>query len=300
MSDVNSIAEKEGWARAVDHWIAETHPLDGAFYREYACSEERANWRYLLSLTPACRVLDIGSGLGATACGLARVVGSVTAVDATIENLRFVRLRCLQEGITNVRCINTDLVQLPQLPFADDCFDLAAMIGLLGWTGDAKTEQSPMKTQREVLARVRRVLKPEGKLYLAIENRFGATYLTGKPDEHTGLRFVTVLPRALADLYSRISRNRPYRTYTHSIHRLKRLLHSCGFKSTRFFFPAWHYAAPRYYVSLDTSQGLDFLLNSLLAGHPRLSSPARAIATAAVRLGLHRAFSPAFAVIAGN
>lgn len=298
MSKTLHIAETEGWAKGVDYYIAVTHPTEADFYRDYACNEERANWRFLLPMSPDSKVIDIGSGLGIIATALSRVVGEVVALDATYENLRFVDIRCRQEGIANVTTVNADIVHYPRLPFPDNYFDLASMIGVLEWTGDAQPEVRAMETQKSVLKKVWRVLKPDGKLYLAIENRFGFRYFLGKADEHTNLRFATLLPRGLADFYSRAIRKKPYRTYTHSLAGLGRLLRDCGFSGTRFYSPILYYVNPNYYVSLESPEPFDYLLSHSLRGHPRMNPVIHNLGRLAIRLGLQRIFCPAFAVIA--
>lgn len=298
MSKILEIAEAEGWVKGVDYYVAVTCPTEDGFYRDYVCNEERANWRFLLSLSPDSKVLDIGSGLGVISIALSRVVGQVVALDATYENLRFIDIRCRQENVTNVTLINADVVHHPHLPFPDNYFDLAAMIGVLGWTGDLQPEVNAMETQKSVLNKIWRALKPGGRLYLAIENRFGFTYFLGKPDEHTNLRFVTMLPRRLADLYSRVVRKKPYRTYTHSIAGLRRLLRDCGFSKTELYFPVLHYANPRYYVSLESPEPSDYLLSHILQSHPKTNPVALGLGRLATRLRLHHLFCPTFAVIA--
>ena len=300
MSDALEIAEEEGWVKGVDHYIATTHPTDDGFLREYACNEERANWRFLLSLSSDSKVLDLGSGWGATAIALSRVVSKVVALDATYENLRFIDIRCQQENITNVVPVNADVVHYARLPLPDNYFDLVVMVGVLEWMGDAQPEEDAVETQKSVLGKVRRTLKPSGKLYLAIENRFGFTYFLGKPDEHTNLRFVTLLPRWLADIYSRIVRKKPYRTYTHSRNGLRHLLRECGFSKMEFYSPISYYINPRYYVSLESPEACDYLLGQILRSHPKMNGVTRTLGRWAVRLGLLRSCSPTFAVIAGS
>jgi len=300
MSEVLGVAEEEGWVKGVDHYIATTHPTDNDFLREYACNEERANWRFLLSLSPDSKVLDLGSGWGATAVALSRAASKVVALDATYENLRFIDIRCQQENITNVVPVNTDIVRYAHLPLPDNYFDLVVMVRVLEWMGDAQPEANGLETQKSVLGKIRRTLKPNGKLYLAIENRFGFTYFLGKPDEHTNLRFVTLLPRGLADIYSRIVRKKPYRTYTHSRNGLRHLLRECGFSKMEFYSPIPYYINPRYYVSLESSEAFDYLLDQILRSHPKMNAMTCALGRLAVRLGLLRSFSPTFAVIAGS
>jgi ubiquinone/menaquinone biosynthesis C-methylase UbiE len=253
-----------------------------------------------LSLSSDSKVLDIGSDWGNVAIALSRVAGEVVALDAVYENLQFMDIRCQQESVTNVIPINADVVHYAHLPLPDNYFDLAVMIGVLPKMSDARSAASTTETQKLVLRKVRRALKPEGKLYLATENRFGFTYFLNKPDEHTNLRFVTLMPRSVADVYSRVIRNKPYRTYTYSMNSLRRLLRDCGFPKIEFFLPIPFYVKPRYYVSIESPEAFNHLLSHTLRSHPRMNSVTYAIGRLIIRLGLQRSFSPAFAVIAGS
>jgi ubiquinone/menaquinone biosynthesis C-methylase UbiE len=298
MLQILEIAESEGWAKGVDYYVAVTHPTEDSSYRDYVVNEARANWRFLLSLSSDSKVLDIGSDWGCTSIALSRVAGEVAAIDATYENLQFIDIRCRQENITNVTPVNADIVHYPHLPFPDNYFNLVAMIGILRWIGDAQPEVNAMETQKSALNKIWRVLKSDGKLYLAIENRFGFTYCLGKPEEHTGLRFITMLPRSLANVYSRIARKKPYRAYTYSMNGLRHLLRDSGFSRTEFYFPILHYANPRYYVSLESPEPPGYLISHILQNHPKMNPVAHGIGRLAIQLGFHRLFCPTFAVIA--
>jgi hypothetical protein len=81
------------------------------------------------------------------------------------------------------------------------------------------------------------VLLPGGCLYVGIENRFGGNYLLGAPDEHTGLRYVNVLPRGVANRYSRWMQKKEFTAFTHSYLGLRRMLRQAGFSSIEFWAP---------------------------------------------------------------
>src|SRR5205823_4310509 len=76
-------------------------------------------------------------------------------------------------------------------------------------------ETNPRKVQLRFLEEICRILKPRGQLFVAIENRFDYEYFMGHPDHHSGLRYSSLLPRFLANLYSIFAARRPYRTYTY-------------------------------------------------------------------------------------
>ena len=51
------------------------------------------------------------------------------------------------------------------------------------------------------LKELHRVLKDDGSIYIAIENRIGLQYLAGYPDDHVNIRFVSFLPRWLCRFF---------------------------------------------------------------------------------------------------
>ena len=244
------------------------------------------------------RVLDIGSGWGATVFGLARIAKEVVAFDATSENLRFIDIRRTQMGMHNVHPVQGDLIFYPYLPFPDNYFDVISMVGVLEWLGDAVPDLDPTQVQIQVLDKVRAVLKPDGCLHLAIENRFGYRYFLGQRDEHSNLRFATILPRSLADRYSRLVRRKPYRVYTHSRFALEKLLRDAGFTRLDMYWPVSGYQFPRYFIDLNSRGPFKYFVSNILSAHWKASMPIRMASRFIDWLGLHQYLCPSFVIIA--
>ena len=154
--------------------------------------------------------------------------------------------------------IHTLAAPIKSLPFSDNIFDLVILNGVLEWVGleeDTILEQNwkgkrsekqtysktPEEMQLDVLRELRRVLKPEGSLYIAIENRYGIQYFLGYPDDHNNVRFVTFLPRFLANKISKIMGKGQYRTYIYSPGQLANLLQKSGFKVNSIYGVFPHY-----------------------------------------------------------
>jgi 2-polyprenyl-3-methyl-5-hydroxy-6-metoxy-1,4-benzoquinol methylase len=145
---LNALAAREGWQAAAQEYARTEHPGRYDYYYEYIASEARADFSILAKLTPESRVLDIGSGWGNLATGMARVVGEVYALDSTYENLEFVAIRAAQEGLDNVHPVGASATCLP---FPDEFFDLIVMNGVLEWVGTADHSASPLDLQRQAL-----------------------------------------------------------------------------------------------------------------------------------------------------
>jgi SAM-dependent methyltransferase len=194
--------------------------------------QRRADWRFLLKCQSRGLVLDVGCGLGALSIPLARDNLGVVSVDATQERVKFVEIRCRQEGINNLQPACASALRLP---FPDNYFDTVVLNAVLEWLGLSDEERPPKEVQIQGLREARRVLKLGGEIYLATKNRYAYFYWLGKKDPHSGLRFVTLLPRWLARYYSRLYRNKDYREYLYSYHQYQKLLHHVGFSSIQIY-----------------------------------------------------------------
>jgi hypothetical protein len=108
-----------------------------------------------LDIKPHHKVLEIGTGPGATTFTLARDVGAhVTGVDTSEYMIEQVRKRAVDLGVTD-KCTFVHLEDPNRLPFPDSSFDVVL------------TESVAMHTDTDrMFTEVLRVLKPGGKLGL--------------------------------------------------------------------------------------------------------------------------------------
>ncbi len=209
-------------------------------------------------------VLDAGCGWGGLSFPLARWVRELHAVDPTVGAADAVAARAARDGVSNLVAANADLFALP---FADAVFDAVVVNGVLEWVPVSRTDVSPREAQRLALVEAARTLKPGGRLYLAMENRFALRYLAGARDEHTGLRWLTPLPRALADRYHRWRKGgAPYRCFTHGVGGLRSLVEDAGLELRSVWGPLRDYRyfrfvvpiAPRPELTLLAARGMPF------------------------------------------
>jgi SAM-dependent methyltransferase len=250
------LAEKEGWNKALNDYL---RPISPDTY-QYATDYSRADWRFLLPLSKESKVLDLGSGWGIISLALARTCGSVVSMDETYEKVRFLNIRKTQEKVDNITVVHAG--DLLELPFPDREFDAVVMNGVLEWTGVSSHEADPLTAQKKFLKSTHRCLKDNGILYLGIENRCGYNYFLGDRD-HNGLRFVGLLPRRLADIYSRLAGKGSYKTLIHSYRAYRRLLNQAGFGSLAFYFPVPSYRYPLFTVPLKDPSLLKYFVAHL-------------------------------------
>lgn len=293
--EVYDTAQQHGWRQGLDHAAKIRNKDKSAFY-SYMTGKQRSLFSRITDCSRESVVLDIGSGWGPISIDFAKIAKRVYSLDTTLDNLRFLELRAKQEGINNLVPIHADLTSDEYLPFPADHLDLAIMNGVLEWVPEGCDDSDPVDIQIKTLRKVHRCLKRGGHLYIAIENRFGAHYFMGRPDEHTGLRFVTLLPRFVARMYSKIKRKRDYRCYTHSRSKLETLLRTAGFGDVTTYAILPHYRFPQYIVPLDDGEAWRFLYSSYL--EQKLNPFIRIFGRMGLALGIHRHVVPAFAVLA--
>lgn len=209
-----------GWRQALED-IEPAHP----FFAKRMRSIGLGNWHTLLLLERSGSALDVGCGFGSLALGLGDYYRLAVGMDALSERVRYGSIRASQDGrTTNAFAQGTGL----DLPFDSDSFDLVTLNGVLEWAG-FHAAGDPAMLQRAMLAETRRVLRPQGTLAVAIENRYAMETLVGMHDTHTGERLLPALPRWLANLVMRIKRHKPFRTYLYSRNGYRRLMRASGF-----------------------------------------------------------------------
>ena len=236
-----------GWRRAVDALLPE--PL-----RAYVADPERAAFQDVLPLPPTARVLDVGAGWGGIAAALARHY-EVVALEGVAERARFIALRRQQENLTRLTVIQGDL---HKVPLGLRQFDFIVANGVLEWVALQDPSASPPAVQLIFMHRLRELLAPGGRIYLAIENRYGWSELRGALD-HSGLPYTSLMPRFMARWVCarsgtyRSHFNTGYRTYTYSHRGYARLFEQVGLSIENTWIATAGYNHPARLVPVDSA-----------------------------------------------
>jgi ubiquinone/menaquinone biosynthesis C-methylase UbiE len=261
--------------------------------QEYWFSKLRADFRAILPERRFGVALDLGCGAGAVTGALADSCGEIWGVDACLHSLRILRARAMHAGLSNLHVAHATATALP---FADAQFDLIVMNGVLERVGYAGRYRLVQSSQAEALVEAYRCLRPGGYLYIGIENRFGANYLLGARDEHTGLRWVNVLPRTLANIYSQLARRKEFTAFTHSHLGLRGMLRQAGFQQSSFWSPLPSYREIRMLEPL-MDEGVN-LVEAIAKAVPHRVPGAIVHLSKFVPSFVWRHLSPHFAVVA--
>ncbi len=242
--ELNRLIETERWKVALDRDTLPTISEKKDWF-----TKKRKGFFYLsLDLHKKDIALDIGAGSGVISEVISDRFKQVIACDFNFELCRFMRRRFEQDGIRNIRVIQGSA---NKLPFAEESFDLVIVNGLLEWIPSTKTDSAPKKAQIDFLQSVFHKLRRNGKVVIAIENRFYYRHIFGQKKPHNDIKFTTVLPRFLSNLICRVSRNDIYRNYIYSYWGYKRLLKKVGFDNIEILLALPSYYTPNYVVPLE-------------------------------------------------
>lgn len=177
-------------------------------------------------------VLEIGCGMGAITGSLCEYCGKVTAVELSQRRALATLLRCREKENLEIIVGNLNDIEF------DRKFDYITLIGVLEYQGSYTTSENPYK---DFLKKVKTLLKPAGKLLIAIENQYGLKYWCGAREDHTGIPFEGMNQYRLSD--------RKVRTFSKNA--LDMLIKESGFSSTYFYYPMPDYKLPTVIYSQD-------------------------------------------------
>lgn len=199
----------------------------------YHLSHIRGNILQSMPIGKEDEVLEIGAGCGAITGTLARKAKHVTCIDLS-------KRRSLINAYRNQKCGNIEImvgnfqVIEPNLPKQYDCITL---IGVLEYGASyIQSEDS----YYEFLNIIKKHLKPNGRIYIAIENKLGMKYWAGCQEDHVGGFFKGV------EGYHDVNG-----VYTFGRKELEALIGRAGYKDMTFYYPYPDYKFPMAVYSDD-------------------------------------------------
>ena len=178
-------------------------------------------------------VLEIGAGCGAITRYLGECSANVLALEGSPRRAAIARSRTRDLDNVTVLAESFDQFQF------DHKFDVITLVGVLEYANLFTSGQNP---QLAMLERASRLLKPDGKLIIAIENQLGLKYFAGAPEDHLGQPMVGIEGRYLKD--------QP-QTFGRKV--LAGMLDQAGFAASEFLTPFPDYKLP---VSILTEKGI--------------------------------------------
>lgn len=199
----------------------------------YHLSGTRANLlRPFEQIFHGADVLEIGAGCGAITRYLGEAGACVLALEGSPRRAAIARSRTRE--LENVTVLSEKFDQFK----CEHQFDVITLIGVLEYANLFTAAENPTLS---MLERVRKLLKPDGRLIIAIENQLGLKYFAGAAEDHLG--------RPMIGIEGRYRDDQP-QTFGRKI--LTDLLEQAGFLSAEFLAPFPDYKLP---VSIVTESG---------------------------------------------
>lgn len=176
-------------------------------------------------------VLEIGAGMGAITSILCQKAKKVTCVELSKQRATAIANRNKMQDNLEIIVANLNDVKF------DEKFDYITLIGVF--------EYAPLYTNTEnpfidFLTYIKRFLKPDGTILIAIENKLGMKYFAGAPEDHTNLKY--------DGIQGYLNKNS---VQTFGKKELQDLLKLVGLKHTKFYYPLPDYKLPNIIFSDD-------------------------------------------------
>ena len=146
----------------------------------YHFSRERVLAYQSLNISPAAKVLEVGSGCGSITRLLGERAGAVLALEGSPRRALITRERTRDLQTVKVLCASFQDVVFREK------FDLVVCNGVLEYAPLFVTHDEP---HRHMIEQLSALVSPGGSLIVAIENQLGLRYFSSGKEEHTSVMF---------------------------------------------------------------------------------------------------------------
>lgn len=192
----------------------------------YHLSSLRGNIVDWLPIGSSDRVLEIGSGCGAITDKLSQKAGWVTCVDLSAKRSQINAWRNQHRDNIEIFVGNFSDIE----PTLATDYDYICMIGAFEYGQSYIHTGTPYE---DFLKIIQKHVKKDGRIVIAIENKFGLKYWAGCKEDHSGVYF---------DGLEGYPDGGSARTFTRR--GLERIFKSCGVKDYSFYYPYPDYKFP--------------------------------------------------------
>ncbi len=174
--------------------------------------------------------LEVGAGCGAITGVLSRKLKHVDCVDLSER-------RCLINAYRNRVCDNVTIyvANFNDLQL-EKKYDYITLIGVLEYAAYYTDSSNPFV---DFLKNIKKMLKPGGKVLIAIENKYGLKYWAGRAEDHTGMYFEGITGY----------RKTESKVRTFSKEKLQEIILSAGYGNVQFYYPVPDYKFPQHIFS---------------------------------------------------
>lgn len=211
----------------------------------YHLSALRENIVEWIPMEKEAKVLEVGSGCGAITGALAKKAGTLTCVDLSkkrsmINAYRHSECDNVTIHVGNFKDIEPDLGR---------DYDYICLIGVFEYGKSYIGGDTPYEDFLKILLKH---LKPDGRLIIAIENKYGLKYFAGCKEDHLGTYFSSIENYADGGGVKTFGRKG-----------LEKIFQSVGIKEYHFYYPYPDYKFMTSVYSDDYLPGKGELSNNL-------------------------------------
>lgn len=182
-------------------------------------------------------LLDVGAGCGALTGMFSSKVKNVVCLEPTTIRAKVISKRWADKK--NIEIINGIIESLDK----KRKFDYINLTGVLEYVGKYSKDfliSNFEKSPEIFLNNIKSHLKPDGILFIAIENPLGVRYISGAVEDHYG------------ELYEGVEYYPQYNGIrTFSLQRITSLLESTGYKIQDIYLPFPDYKLPKIVLNLE-------------------------------------------------
>ncbi|WP_230397861.1 class I SAM-dependent methyltransferase [Novisyntrophococcus fermenticellae] len=220
---LNIVKDEEGYEYV--------HEAYGNWAVMYHLSRQRENIIEPMEIKNTDEVLEIGAGMGAVTGAIAKKCAHVDCIE--LSKRRSLVNAYRHKELENIKIFvgNFQDVQLEKK------YDVITLIGVLEYAYHYIESSKPYE---DFLKIVSSCLKPQGRLYIAIENKLGMKYFSGYHEDHLGRPFVGIEGYHKSDKVKTFSKSQ-----------LEHLILENGFSNTYFYYPFPDYKLPAVIYSED-------------------------------------------------
>ncbi len=186
------------------------------FYHLSVARENIVRW---LPITKKDKVLEVGAGCGAVTGALTTLAGEVVSCDLSAKRSRINANRHSDAENLTIHVGNFSDVEKT----LDNDFDYICLIGVFEYAASYIDSETPYE---DFLMMIRKHLKPDGRIVIAIENRLGLKYLAGCKEDHLSRYFAGIEGYKKDDGVRTFSKDG-----------LMNIFKTLGFDKYRFFYP---------------------------------------------------------------
>lgn len=177
-------------------------------------------------------VLEIGGGMGAITGVLCDKAERVVCVELSKKRATAIANRNKTRENLEIIVANLNDVEFQEK------FDYITLIGVFEY---AKLYTHTDNPYVDFLKNIKKLLKKDGKLLIAIENKLGMKYFAGAPEDHSCVKYDSVIG------YPDKNRN----AFTFGKKELTEIINAAGLKHTKFYYPLPDYKLPNAIFSDD-------------------------------------------------